>query len=101
MSLRFFAIGTLSTLGALSAVSAVGPTPVRLHFSTPGTATLHVAGNRSLQQQRDPAASKFDASLAEISRHVSTLRAGHEIEDLHAINPAAKFVQTTSSSVPL
>jgi hypothetical protein len=101
MSLRFFAIGALSALGALSAVSAVGPTPVRLHFSAPGKATLHIAGSRSAQQQRDPAASKFDASLAEISRHVSTLRAGHEIEDLHAINPAAKFVQTTSASVPL
>src|SRR5271168_809788 len=101
MSLRFFAIGGLSALCALTAVSAVGPSPVRLHFATPGISTLRVSGSRSAQQQRDPATSKFDASLAEISRHVSTLRAGHEMEDLHALNPAAKFLQTASSSSPL
>ena len=48
-----------------------------------------------------PASAKFDGSLAEISRHVSTLRVGHEIEDLRALNPAAKFLQTASSSTPL
>jgi hypothetical protein len=101
MSLRFFAIGAFSALCALTAVSAVGPAPVRLHFATPGISTLHISGSRSAQQQRDPAASKFDGSLAEISRHVSSLRIGHEMEDLHALNPAAKFVQTASSSSPL
>jgi hypothetical protein len=101
MSLRFFAIGGLSALSAITAVSAVGPAPVRLHFATPGISTLHISGSRSAQQQRDPAASKFDGSLAEISRHVASLRVGHEIEDLHALNPAAKFVQTASSSSPL
>jgi Subtilase family len=101
MSLRFFAIGALSALCALTAASAVGPAPIRLHFSTPGKSTLHISGSRSAQQQRNPASSKFDGSLAEISRHVATLRAGHEVEDLRALNPAAKFVQTASSSIPL
>jgi hypothetical protein len=100
MSLRFFAIGALSALCALTAVSAVGPTRVHLHFAVPGKSHLQIAGSRSIQQ-RDPASAKFDGSLAEISRHVSTLRVGHEIEDLHALNPAAKFVQAASSSTPL
>jgi Subtilase family len=101
MSSRIFAIGALSALCTLTAVSAVGPPSVLLHHAIPGKATLHIVGGRSTQQQRDPASSKFDGSLAEIARHVSTLRAGHEIEDLHALNPAAKFVQTADSSVPL
>src|ERR1700761_7367004 len=101
MSLRFLAIGALSVLGALSAASAVGPSPVRLHHAVPGRSTLHISGSRSAQQQRDPASQKFDGALAEISRHVTALRAGHEMEDLHALNPAAKFVQTASSSAPL
>src|SRR5580704_4521861 len=101
MSSRIFAIGALGVLGTLSAVSAVGPTPVRLHFAVPGKATLHIAGARSARQMRDPASSKFDGSLAEISRSVSTLRPGHEMEDLNALNPAAKFAQTASSSTPL
>jgi hypothetical protein len=50
---------------------------------------------------QNPAAYKFDASLAEIARDVTSVRPGHEIEDLHAINPAAKFVQTAGSSRPL
>lgn len=102
MSSRIFAIGVLGVLSALTAVSAVGPTPVRLHFSTPGKSLLYIAGSRSAQQQREnTSASKFDGSLAEISRHVAALRAGHEIEDLHALNPVAKFAQTASSSTPL
>jgi hypothetical protein len=102
MSLRFFAIAALGGLTAVAAVSAVGPSPVRLHFSTPGRASLHIAGSRSARQQREnTAASKFDGSLAEISRNSATLRVGHEIEDLHTLNPAAKFVQTARSSTPL
>jgi hypothetical protein len=102
MPSRIFAIGALGVLVTLSAVSAVGPSPVRLHFAAPGNATLHIAGSRAAQQQRENSgASKFDGSLAEISRHVASLRAGHQIEDLHALNPAAKFAQSASSSTPL
>jgi hypothetical protein len=62
---------------------------------------LHVSGSRSLQQRQSITASKFDASLAEISRHVNSLRAGHALEDLHSLNPAAKFMQPADSSTPL
>jgi Subtilase family len=102
MSSRFLAIGALGILTAITAVSAVGPSQLMLHRpNSAGTSTLHVAGSRSLQQRQSPAGSKFDASLAEISRHVSSVRPGHAAEDLHALNPAARFMQPASTSVPL
>ena len=102
MSLRFFAIAVLGGLTAVAAVSAVGPSqPMHIRPNAPGQSLLHIAGSRSMEQRASAAASKFDASLAEISRHAGSLRAGHELEDLHALNPAAKFIQAASSSTPL
>jgi hypothetical protein len=101
-SSRFLAIGTLGVFVAISAVSAVGPFQPRLKRpNSPGTSQLHIVGGRSLQQRASAAGSKFDASLAEISRHVSSVRPAHALEDLHAMNPAAKFAQPVSSSTPL
>jgi hypothetical protein len=102
MSSRFLAIGALGILTAITAVSAVGPSQPMLHRpNLPGTAQLHIAGSRSAQQRQSAAGSKFDASLAEIARHVSSVRPGHAVEDLHALNPAAKFTQPANSSTPL
>ena len=102
MSSRFLAIGALGILTAITAVSAVGPSQPMLHRpNLPGSAQLHIAGSRSLQQRQSAAGSKFDASLAEISRHVSSVRPGHAVEDLHALNPAARFTQPANSSTPL
>jgi Subtilase family len=102
MSSRFLAIGALGILTAITAVSAVGPSQPMLHRpNSAGTSTLHVAGSRSLQQRQSPAGSKFDASLAEIARHVGSVRPGHAMEDLHALNPAARFTQPASTSTPL
>jgi hypothetical protein len=102
MSSRNFAIATISVLAGVSAVSAIGPSqPMHLRPNAPGISLLHVAGSRSAQQRESAAASKFDASLAEIARHVNSVRAGHALEDLHALNPAAKFTHPANSSVPL
>ena len=102
MSSRIFAIATISVLAGVSAVSAVGPSqPMHLRPNAPGNSLLHVAGSRSAQQRDSATGSKFDASLAEIARHVNSVRAGHALEDLHALNPAAKFVQSADSSSPL
>ncbi len=102
MSLRIFAIVTVGALTALSAVSAVGPTqPMHLRPNAPGTALLHVAGSRSAQQMNSTSGSKFDASLAEIARHVGGLRPGSALQDLHALNPAARFSRPADSSTPL
>jgi hypothetical protein len=67
----------------------------------PGSAQLHIAGSRSLQQRQSSAGSKFDASLAEIARHVSSVSPGHAMEDLHALNPAVRFTQSANTSTPL
>src|SRR5580692_4804958 len=102
MSSRIFAILTVGVLSTLSAVSAVGPSqPMHLRPNAPGNAVLHVAGSRSVQQRNSASGSKFDASLAEIARHVSSVRAGHALEDLHALNPAARFSHPANSSSPL
>jgi hypothetical protein len=102
MSLRFFAIGAFGALTAISAVSAVGPSQPVLHRPhAAGNSLLHVSGSRSPQQRESATASKFDASLAEISRHVNSMRPGHALGDLHSLNPAAKFAQPANTSTPL
>jgi subtilase family protein len=102
MSLRIFAIVTVSALTTLSAVSAVGPSqPRHLPPNSPGSSMLHVAGSRSAQQRDSASGSKFDATLAEIARHVSSLRPESALQDLHNLNPAARFSRPANSSSPL
>ena len=102
MSSRNFAILTVGGLMTLSAVSAVGPPhPMHLRPNASGNSVLHVAGSRSAQQRGSAGGSKYDASLAEIARHVSSLRPGSALADLHALNPAARFTQPANSSSPL
>jgi hypothetical protein len=102
MSSRIFAFLTVGVLATLSAVSAVGPSqPMHLRPNAPGNSLLHVAGSRSAQQRDSASGSKFDASLAEIARHVSSLRPESALADLHALNPAARFSHPANSSSPL
>ncbi len=102
MSSRIFAIVALGTLTALSAVSAVGPTqPTLVRPKQPGKSPLHMFGNRSMRQLQSAAGSKFDAALAEIARHSNRVSAEHALEDLHSLNPAARFMQQPASSSPL
>jgi hypothetical protein len=102
MASRFFAIGALGILTAITAVSAVGPSqPMLKRPNPPGNSQLHIAGSRSIQQRQSASGSKFDASLAEISRYVSSVRPGHALEDLHALNPAVRFTHPAGSAVPL
>jgi hypothetical protein len=102
MTSRFFAIGTLAVLAAISAGSAVGPPqPVLRRPNTPGPALLHASGSRSLEQRSSAAGSKFDASLAQISRHWNQARPGRSLGDLQSINPAVRFVQSADGTAPL
>src|SRR5580698_3825035 len=102
MSSRIFAILTVGVLSTLSAVSAVGPSqPRHLPPNSPGPSLLHVAGSRNTQQRDSASGSKFDASLAEIARHVSSLRPESALQDLHNLNPAARFSRPANSSSPL
>jgi hypothetical protein len=102
MSSRIFAFLTVGVLATLSAVSAVGPSqPMHLRPNAPGNSLLHVAGSRSAQQRDSAGGSKFDASLAEIARHVTSLRAESALQDLHVLNPAARFARPANSASPL
>jgi hypothetical protein len=94
MALRKLAVGMMGALAIVAAASAVIPwrTPLRA-VNAPGAAHLKVFGGRSAQQVASLSGSKFDSALAEIARHANTLRPGHELEDLQAINPAARFAQ--------
>jgi hypothetical protein len=74
---------------------------MHLRPNAPGTSVLHVAGGRSAQQRNSVSGAKFDASLAEIARHVGSLRPGSALQDLHALNPAARFSRPANTSSPL
>ena len=92
MSLRIFAIVQRGrAFGPLRSLGCRPLQPMRLRVALPGSSVLHVAGSRSAQQLASASGSKFDASLAEIARHVGTLRPASALQDLHALNPAARF----------
>jgi hypothetical protein len=102
MTSRFFAVGIVAALGLITAVSAVGPVqPALMHPNVPGNSPVRIAGGRSPQQRNSEAGSKFDAALADISRHLSRVRPERALADLHALNSAAKFIQPVDSAVPL
>jgi hypothetical protein len=94
MNLRYVVLGACAVLTGITVASDVSPmrrSPVQ--FNLAGTAKLHAYGSRSAQQVASSTARKMDAALAEISRHLNQVRAEHAIEDLHTLNPAARFGQ--------
>lgn len=95
MASRHLAIGSLALLMTMAAGAAVSRLPVSSPRSnlTPGGARLYVIGSRSAEQRRSGSADKLDSVLADLSRHASLARPGHVLADLHALNPAARFVQ--------
>jgi Subtilase family len=102
MTSRFFAIGALGMFIAITAVSEVGPVqPVLRRPATPGATFLRATGSRSLRQRESKTGSKFDASLAEISRHWNTANAGRSISSLHSLNPAARFLDLDNGAGPM
>jgi hypothetical protein len=60
-----------------------------------------VAGVRSLQQRQSASTAKLDSALADLSGHLSQVRSDHALEDLHALNPAARFMQRSTAEGPL
>jgi hypothetical protein len=98
MGLRHLALGILAVLTGLTAASDVPP--VRrspLPFHVPGTATLRAYGSRSAQQAASLSGRKMDAALSELSRHLNQVRPDHAMQDLHNLNPAARFAQSADA----
>lgn len=86
---------------ALLLASAAGSAAVPEAHPANGapSSRLTAFGGRSTAQLRSGAGSRLDASLASLVRHLDRVRRGHEIEDLHALNPAARFIRR--GEVPL
>jgi hypothetical protein len=103
MASRFFAIGTLAvvtTVAAVAAVSTLRHPHLRPSIS-PGTARLHAFGSRSMQQRQSASGSKYDAALADLSRHAALARPDHALQDLRSLAPGVKFNQSVSDEAPL
>src|SRR5262249_15124494 len=94
------------TFAALALLAAAGAGSVVPHFTRQAAAVrgggqLTVFGGRAAAQVRSAVGRKLDAALADLSRHRGRVRAGHEIKDLHALNPAARFALHGTNNVPL
>ena len=103
MARRTVTMGFLAVFMALAASSADSPlqlTGPRPNLA-PGTARLFVVGSRSAQQRRSAASGKMDSVLADLVRHAPLARPEHVLADLHALSPAARFVQRGASATPL
>jgi len=103
MALRTLAIGSLAALTALAASSA--NSPLQLHGQrpnlAPGSAPLYVVGTRSAEQRQSAIGGKMDSILADLSRHAALARPDHTLADLHALSPAARFLQRAANATPL
>jgi len=103
MALRFLALAALVALSTSGVSSAVAPAQRNgLHAAvSPGDVRLYAVGTRSAQQRSSVQALKMDSMLADLSRHLSRVRPDHQLADLHALSPAAKFVQRAPEATPL
>jgi Subtilase family len=103
MARRTLITGSLAVFVALAASSADSPlqlTGPRPNLA-PGNARLYVVGSRSAEQRRSATAAKMDSVLADLSRHARLARPQHVLADLHALSPAARFIQKGASAAPL
>jgi hypothetical protein len=97
------AISTLAFLAVVAASSADSALPVSKRAAVPasGAAQLMAFGGRSVTGEAGATDLKLDAALADLSRHLSRVRTGHALEDLHSLSPAAHFMQSAASAAPL
>lgn len=89
----------LTSVTATAAFPAARPA---LSATAPGTGAygaLHVFGLRG--PPSTAASMKLDGALADLARHLSLLRPGHELSDLRALSPAARFTQLAAGTTPL
>ncbi len=95
MQSRTIFVGGITLLGAVVALAAVlAPRMSNLRHGaaiTPGTSQLVAFTSRGLGAHSTPDVGKMDAALADLARHAPRIRPGHELEDLHSMNPAARF----------
>jgi hypothetical protein len=95
----------IATLLTVLTAAASGAATAAVRADRPVTAApaphLMAFGGRSAAQRQSGLGGKLDATLADLVRHASRARAGHALEDLHSLSPAARFMQTAGDAVPL
>src|SRR6516162_5052744 len=94
------ALAFMAVLAASSAESVVSAAKKSLARG-PGEARLMAFGGRDAAQRASASAAKLDGALADLSRHLHQVRTEHALEDLHSLSPAARFMRSAGSSVPL
>jgi hypothetical protein len=94
ISLHRLGLGVLA-LGVVAAASADSPLRRTAQGvnAAPGVAHLMAFGSRSPAQQSSATAGRLDGALADLVRHAYLARPGQALADLHALNPAARFMQ--------
>jgi hypothetical protein len=97
------AAGALALAALLAASAADSVVPARQKPAARGTGgpQLMAFGGRSAAQRASASAAKLDAALADLSRHLDRVRTDHALEDLHSLSPAARFMRSAGSPVPL
>jgi hypothetical protein len=91
MSLHRFSAAAVTLLAVMIAAATPGPGSGTRHpKALSGNAPLMAFGGRSAAQMKSGFGGKLDAALADIARHSQPQSA---LADLHAMNPAAKFMQ--------
>jgi len=93
----------LALLAAATAFAAAAPVlpGTAQQASAAGAAHLTAFGSRGPRQSQTAATAKLDGALADLSRHMARVRAGHELTDMHAMAPAAHFKQSSPTAPPL
>jgi len=92
-------LAVMALVVASSAHSAVRPAS---HRASPAAGVHLVAfGSRSPAQWHSATLGKLDGALADLARHAHRVRAGHALEDLHSLSPAARFAPARENSEPL
>jgi hypothetical protein len=102
MGSRLATVGVIACLCAVAApfaVSTLRPSP---HApAAAGTAQLRAFGGRDAQQRGSAASGKFDAALADLSRHAALAGSSQVLANLHSMSPAARFRLAGDGTTPL
>jgi hypothetical protein len=86
---------------AISAANSAVPEAKQSLARGAGGAQLIAFGGRNAAQRQSASAGRLDATLADLSRHLDRVRPDHALEDLRSLSPAAHFIQSAASAVPL
>ncbi|MGH8140534.1 MAG: hypothetical protein ACREVV_20375, partial [Steroidobacteraceae bacterium] len=102
MKLHQLAIGMLALLAVAAgpAGSAVRPIAAPRALAS-GEAHLQVSGSRNSQPRQGAMSGKLDTALADLLRNAALVRPDHALQDLHAMSPAARFMQRPGGTEPL